>query len=73
MLPSGLGRNANVTKEGMSVSPNIVEHVIRHGQKTEIVMPNGTQRIKYSSGTVEVCTENNGKLIVTVNSLRGKQ
>ena len=72
MLPSGLGRNACVAKEGMSISPNFVEHVIRHGQKTEIIMSNGVHRAKYSLGTVEVYTENNGKLIITVNSLRGK-
>ena len=33
MLPSSLGRNASVTKEGMGVSPNLVEHVIRKGEK----------------------------------------
>ena len=72
MLPSSLGRNASVTKEGMGVSPNLIEHVIRKGEKTDVMMPDGVKRSVYSSGTMKVYTEQEGKLIVTINSLRGK-
>jgi RHS repeat-associated protein len=59
MTPRGL------TTNGRSISPEFVEEVITKGaQRPEVV--NGVNRIVHSLGSVEVVTENGGKLVVTV-------
>jgi filamentous hemagglutinin len=74
MLPSSLGRYASVTahtKEGMSISPTFIEHVIKNGVQKKVTLSSGVERIIYSSGSIKVYTEQGGKIVVTVNALRG--
>jgi hypothetical protein len=76
MLPSSLGRYASScanTKEGMSISPTFVEHIIKNGTRKKVVLSPGVERIIYSSGSAEVYTEQGGRIVVTVNSLRGRK
>jgi RHS repeat-associated protein len=60
MMPHGL------TTEGRSISPSRVEDVIQSGSRSDVSV-GGVPRQVYRSGTVEVVTEQEGKLVVTVN------
>jgi RHS repeat-associated protein len=51
---------------GRSISPNYVENVISNGELVDSPIVNGIQRQVWRSGSVEVVTEENGKLVVTV-------
>jgi hypothetical protein len=59
--PSGGG-----ALDGRSISPNHIEGVIRTGAKQDVVV-DGVQRTIHTSGTVQVVTEANGSIVVTVN------
>ncbi len=50
---------------GRSISPNFVEDIIKQGNyETQIV--NGIERQVWSSGSVKVVTENQGKTVITI-------
>lgn len=51
---------------GRSISPNFVEDVIKNGKLVSEKEVNGVMRQTWKSGTVEVVTEQNGKLVVTI-------
>lgn len=63
MMPRGL------TTLGRSLSPNMVEDIIRYSKPTEVVVDGVTRQI-YRSGSTEIVTEQGGKLIVTVNPFK---
>lgn len=65
MQPSGLGFSAGAEKIGRSCAPGFIEHVIKHGKKS-VVDYKGVERSIYLSGTTQVVTELNGKIIITV-------
>jgi hypothetical protein len=77
MLPSSFGRFVSATgantKEGMSMSPNFVEYVIENGTQKNVILPSGVKRTIYSSGSAKVYTEQGGKIVITVNPLRGSK
>jgi len=51
---------------GRSISPNYVEEVINTGIQGAPQTIDGKVRVPYTSGSVTVITENNGKVVVTV-------
>lgn len=69
MQPSGLGAPAGSVGSGRSIAPNFIEDVIRNGD-AQTVDVNGVHRTVYTSGTVEVVTEEEGRIIVTVNPFK---
>lgn len=76
MQPSGLGAAAGVGNDkspGRSFPPNLVEEVIRNGSQRTVTTINGVARTIHSSGTAEVVTEQEGKIVVTVNPFRGEK
>jgi len=70
MQPSGLGTPAGGYGPGRSFPPNLVEHVINNGS-TRTVVVNGVERTIHSLGSAEVVTEQNGRIVVTVNPFSG--
>jgi hypothetical protein len=66
MQPSGLGIPVGADAPGRNISPNIVDYVIRTGEKTVTNTAEGVQRTIHWSGNVGVVTENSGKIVVTV-------
>lgn len=66
MKPSGLGVPVGADAPGRGISPNIVDYVIRTGEKTITTTTEGVQRTVHWSGNVGVVTENSGKIVVTV-------
>lgn len=64
MQPSGLGAPAGASGPGRSVSPNYVEDVLGSTKGSPVKGPNGEPRLSYTSGTVQVITENN--IVITV-------
>jgi hypothetical protein len=78
MRPSGLGPLAGemCNKEGIpvagrSLAPDFIQSIIQYGKYREVTMPGGVVRRIYNAGTSEIVTEQNGKLIVTINPFRG--
>jgi hypothetical protein len=67
----GSGQVYSGRDAGRSISPNLVDDVIRNGTQTTVTMPNGVTRTVHTSGTVQVVTEQNGKLVVTINPFSG--
>jgi hypothetical protein len=65
MMPSGQTMNY-----GRSISPNIVEYVIANGSSRS-VLHNGVGRIIYTCGDVQVVTENQGGIVVSVLNIHG--
>ncbi|MGN6040081.1 DUF637 domain-containing protein [Serratia marcescens] len=65
MQPTSLGSPAGTIGPGKTISPNIVEHVIKTGI-TETSISNGIQRTIYRAGDIGVVTENNGNIIITI-------
>lgn len=65
MQPTSLGSPAGTIGPGKTVSPNIVEHVIKTGI-AETSISNGIQRTIYRAGDIGVVTENNGNIIITI-------
>jgi nicotinamidase-related amidase len=55
---------------GRGISPNLVEEVIRTG-KTATQVVEGVVRTLHTSGTVQVVTEQAGRIVVTVNPFSG--
>lgn len=51
---------------GRSVSPNYVEDIIKNGELIDSPVVNGVQRQVWHSGSVEVVTEQNGHLVITI-------
>lgn len=70
MQPGALGAPAGQIGAGRSISPNFVEDVIRTGTPSE-VMVKGVPRTIYTSGSVQVVTEQGGRIVVTVNPFSG--
>lgn len=64
MMPRAL--NIGVSTEGRGMSPTFVEDVILRGAQS-VVVRNGVQRTIHTLGTVQIITEQNGKVVVTVN------
>ena len=64
MIPSGFGKAAGGVY-GRSISPNIVEEVIKSGSKITHVV-DGVVRTEHILGSVHVITENMEKIVVTV-------
>ena len=50
---------------GRSISPNYIEDIINTG-KVSTKTVNGVERTIFSSGTVNIVTEENGKIVVTI-------
>jgi hypothetical protein len=61
---SGLGAPAGATGAGRSISPNFVEDVLGSTKGVPVKGPNGEARLSFTSGTVQVITENN--IVITV-------
>ncbi|MBX3375131.1 MAG: RHS repeat-associated core domain-containing protein [Phycisphaeraceae bacterium] len=70
MQPSGLGTPAGGSGPGRSIAPNFVEDVIQNGT-TRSVTVNGVERTIHTSGSVQVVTEQGGRIVVTVNPFSG--
>ncbi|WP_052520720.1 hypothetical protein [Aneurinibacillus migulanus] len=51
---------------GRSISPTFVEETLTNGNLIDKQIVNGVEREVWSSGTIEVVTEQNGKIIITV-------
>jgi filamentous hemagglutinin len=66
MQPSGFGIPAGSDALGRNTPPNIVDYVIRTGEKTAVTTAEGVPRTVHWSGNVGVVTENGGKIVVTV-------
>jgi hypothetical protein len=62
MLPAAMG--------GRSIAPAFVEAAIETGTTTTQVV-GGVTRTVYTSGTVQVVTEQAGRIVVTVNPFSG--
>jgi hypothetical protein len=67
----GNGQIYSSRDAGRSISPSLVDDVIQNGTKTIVTTPNGVTRTVHTSGTVQVVTEQNGRLVVTVNPFSG--
>ena len=65
MLPSGLGAPAGAVGAGRSIAPAFVEAAIETGTTSTQVV-NGVTRTIFSSGSLNVVTEQGGRIIVTV-------
>lgn len=57
--------NAGELDYGRSISPNYIKDVIRTG-KVSTQMVDGVTRTIFLSGTVDIITEQNGKIVVTI-------
>jgi hypothetical protein len=66
MQPGGLGKAAGSNKPGKSVSPNLVEEVIKTGTKRSVFTDKGVMRTIFSSGSVEIVTEMRESIIITI-------
>lgn len=64
MQPSGLGAPAGAPGPGRSISPNYIEDVLTSSRGLPVKGPNGEPRLSYTSGTVQVITEDN--IVITV-------
>jgi len=64
LQPSGLGAPAGAIGAGRSISPNFVEDVLSSSRGIPVKGPNGEARLSFTSGTVQVITENN--IVITV-------
>jgi len=64
LQPSGLGAPAGATGPGRSISPTFVDYVLQSTEGVPVVGPLGQARLSFTSGTVEVITENG--IVVTV-------
>ncbi|NYG58762.1 uncharacterized protein (DUF2384 family) [Nocardioides daedukensis] len=64
MQPSGLGAPAGAPGPGRSISPNYIEDVLTGSRGVPVKGPNGEPRLSFTSGTVQVITENN--IVITV-------
>lgn len=64
LQPSGLGAPAGATGAGRSISPNFVEDALGSTKGAPVKGPNGEARLSFTSGTVQVITENN--IVITV-------
>ncbi len=70
MQPSGLGRPIGADAPGRSIAPAFVDDVIRNGTKSKVVV-GGVSRTIHTSGTVQVVTEQGGRIVITVNPFSG--
>lgn len=65
MQPMALGTPVGADGPGRNITPNMVEYVIRSGQRS-VTTRNGVRREVFTSGNVSVVTENNTRTIVTL-------
>jgi len=70
MQPSGLGAPAGAGSAGRSIAPAFVDDVIQKGTTTT-KMVDGVERTIHTSGSVQVVTEQGGKIVVTINPFSG--
>lgn len=71
LQPSGLGTPAGGGPgPGRSISPTFVEDVIQNGT-TQTQVVNGVERTVHTSGTVQIVTEQGGRVVITVNPFSG--
>lgn len=70
MQPSGLGSPPGQIGPRRSIAPNFIDDVIMTGD-TPIAVIIGVTRTTHTSGTVQVVTEQGGRIVVTVNSCSG--
>ena len=71
MLPRALETGDMVKANqvgGRSISPNFVEDVIRNGTRSSQDV-NGVTRTLHSSGSLRVVTEQNGRIVVTIENI----
>ena len=72
LQPSGLGTPAGGRPDaGRSISPTFVEDVIQNGA-TQSQVANGVERTIHTLGTVQVVTEQGGRVVITVNPFSGR-
>jgi RHS repeat-associated protein len=64
MAPKGLGTPAGAPGPGRSISPNFIEDVLSNTQGVPVKGPAGEPRLSYTSGSVQVITENG--IVITV-------
>lgn len=64
LQPSGLGAPAGAVGAGRSISPTYVEDVISSSRRISVKGPHGEPRLSYTSGSVQVITEDG--IVVTV-------
>ncbi|HAO23204.1 MAG: hypothetical protein BWK80_59345 [Desulfobacteraceae bacterium IS3] len=57
---------------GRSIAPGFIEDAIRTGTTRKVTV-NGVERTIHTSGTVQVITEQDGNIVVTVNPFSGGQ
>jgi len=55
---------------GRSIAPKFIEDVIETGTVRKVTI-NGIERKIHTSGTVQVVTEQNGRIVITVNPFSG--
>jgi len=65
-LEAPKGPRGDVAYQRRGVSPNYVEDVIERGAQTKITGPSGVSRIRHTLGTVDVVTEDNGQIVITI-------
>ena len=65
MLPKSLGTPAGLKGPGRTVSPNLVDHIIRSGTQLQSRV-GGVLRTTHTAGQVSVVTESGGSLVVTI-------
>jgi hypothetical protein len=64
LQPSGHGAPAGATGAGRSISSNVVEDVLTSARGVPVKGPNGEAGLSFTSGTVQVITEDN--IVITV-------
>jgi len=69
MQTSGLGAPAGAGSPGRSISPNFIEDVIQTGNQRAVTV-DGVPRQVFTSGSVEVVTEQGGRIVITVNPFK---
>jgi RHS repeat-associated protein len=70
MQPSGLGAPAGAENAGRSIAPSFVDDAIQNGTTTTRIV-DGVKRTIHTSGSVQVVTEQGGKIVVTINPFSG--
>ena len=65
-VPTARGEGGGFLSKGRGVQPSQVEHTILHGA-TRLQLVHGVQRTVHMGGDLEVVTEQNGKIVVTIS------
>ena len=67
-LYSSLKTSEQFPTSSIALSPNFVEDVIRNGTRSSQDV-NGVTRTLHSSGSLRVVTEQNGRIVVTIENI----